>query len=236
LEFRNRSPELAGYVFHDGSGVQERGYFVTKNSTLYDFHNGPGGKGLPLVKRDPIGKENTVDYDEFDLMPVRISDPVGLTREVINDYKVFKPVRSIDINGNHAKVTYTPLGYVETIVSMGKPGENVGDSEAVPGKKMRYDFLNYQDKPPSLRKPIGIFAEVREYHVNDSNAPADKKDNTITKVEYCDGIGRITQQRTQSEDVRFGDPLFGNDIIPADQNTEPGSTPAHIRNPYGYLI
>ena len=41
---------------------------------------------------------------------------------------------------------------------------------------------------------------------------------TIETVEYSDGFGRLLQTRTQAEDVTFGDPVFGGEVLPADQS------------------
>ena len=41
--------------------------------------------------------------------------------------------------------------------------------------------------------------------------------------EYSDGFGRLLQTRTQGEEERFGDDVFGNGVLPADQADTTGT-------------
>ena len=47
-------------------------------------------------------------------------------------------------------------------------------------------------------------------------------DATIETTEYSDGFGRLLQTRAQAEDLTFGDPIFGNAGLPADQSLPVG--------------
>jgi hypothetical protein len=78
-EFRNLLPALAGYIYRSGGAGSESatGYFVTTERRRYDFHNGLG-RGLVLEQRDPLGRSVTIAYDRFDLLPERVTDPIGL--------------------------------------------------------------------------------------------------------------------------------------------------------------
>ena len=50
----------------------------------------------------------------------------------------------------------------------------------------------------------------------------------VQSVEYSDGFGRLLQKRVQAEDTLFGDPIFGNAVLPADQSAP--MVPATGRN------
>ena len=54
---------------------------------------------------------------------------------------------------------------------------------------------------------------------------ASERDATVETFEFSDGFGRLVQTRAQAEDSLFGDadraaPLFGNDVLPSDQNDD----------------
>ena len=88
--FRQVMPPLAGYRFNPGGADHARGYFVDSSRTRYDFQTPdvPNPRGLLLATRDPLERETIIIYDEFDLLPERVTDPAGLTTTARNDYRV----------------------------------------------------------------------------------------------------------------------------------------------------
>jgi RHS repeat-associated protein len=71
-------------------------------------------------------------------------------------------------------------------------------------------------------QPISVQTMRREHHASETDIPLPQREMIIETIEYSDGFGRLVQTRTQAEDMLFGDadldaPLFGNDVLPADQ-------------------
>jgi YD repeat-containing protein len=216
-EFRDLLPSLAGYIFQtgDAGSAYARGYFVASERRHYDCQDDPSGKGRGLLKatRDPLGRETTILYDAFDLLPIQVTDPAGLMTKATYDYRILQPCEVTDPNGNHTVSTFTPLGLLASAAVMGKVSETVGDTLEAPGSRLVYDFLAFVER----RQPISVRTIKRAHHVNETDVPLPDRDETIETVEYSDGFGRLLQTRTQAEDGAFGDPLFGDAGLPADQ-------------------
>jgi RHS repeat-associated protein len=231
--FRNGLTELAGYVFHDGSGPEVRGYFAPSKRTRFDFHDRADGRGLAIAIADDAGGATSIEFDAFSLLPERVTDALGLVTTSRYDYRVLQPAETIDPNGNRIRYTYTDLGSLASIAIMGKEGEEAGDTPETPGMRFEYDFLAFVRSPPGARKPISVRTVQREHHAHPSGdeAPPEERDDAIIRVEYSDGFGRLIQRRIQAEDVRFGSDAFGTDLIPADPVIEPGSSIGRLSNP-----
>jgi len=219
--FRERTSELAGYTFFAGNDDHTRGYFVTTTRQQYDFHSAENARGLLLVTRDPLGRDTSINYDEFELFPVAVTNPVGLAMQAVYNYQVMQPVLMTDPNGNRQAFQFTPLGLLESTTVMGKVDEDVGDTLEVPGTRLIYDFLAFEND----RRPISVHTIQREYHITDTTVSLAQRDNIIESREYSDGFGRLLQTRTQAEDLVFGALPFGGDVgLPADQTAIVGNT------------
>jgi RHS repeat-associated protein len=219
---RDETPALAGYTFADGSDHRVRGYFAQAPRVAFDFQMQMPGvprRGLPVAMRDPLGHDTTTTYDRpYHLLPQQVIDPVGLTTRAEYDYRVLQPRLLTDANGNRRAVTFSPLGLVTATAVMGKAGEQVGDTLEAPGSRVAYDFFAFVKR----QQPVFVRSIVREHHVTETDVPLPKRDETIETVEYSDGFGRLLQTRTQAEDVVFGDPSFGRDVLSADQASATG--------------
>lgn len=81
-------------------------------------------------------------------------------------------------------------------------------------------------------QPVSVRSKQYQHHDSDTDFPLPQRDETIETVEYSDGFGRLLQTRVQSEEIRFGDAIFGGGILPVDQNDEAGSKQAFagVRN------
>jgi len=215
--FRDRLPPLAGYSFRPGGpdSPYARGYFVVTERRRYDCQENPDGQGRGLLTatRDPLGRDTAITYDGYQLLPVQVTGPTGLATQAVYDYRVLQPVEVTDPNGNRAAVAFTPLGLVERSAVMGKPGEDRGDTLAMPGSRLIYDFRAFIER----NQPVSVRTIRRVHHANDRDVPLSELDETIETVEYSDGFGRLLQSRTQAEAITFGDPIFGNASLPADQ-------------------
>ena len=217
--FRDQIPAIAGYTFHSGPPY-ESGFATTTERRRYDFHDGPNGKGLVMVMRDPLGFDTTFAYDQlYQLLPVEVTDPVGLKTQAKPNYRVLQPERITDANGNHMEFTFTPLGLLETTSVKGKAGE--GDQQR-PSVVMDYDFRAFEKSPPDIRQPIFVRTKRQVHHDTETDIPQPQRDETIETIEYSDGFGRLLQTRTQGEEVRFGDASFGGGVLPAKQSDGPG--------------
>jgi RHS repeat-associated protein len=112
-----------------------------------------------------------------------------------------------------------------------------------PSKRFEYNFHTFDDSPENDRQPIYVRTIKRQEHFwdiihaeNERRRQNGTADLTTTEVdalfpldelqtyntrfievrEYSDGFGRLLQTRTQGEEERFGEALFGGGVIPAD--------------------
>jgi RHS repeat-associated protein len=191
-EWRDRLPNLAGYIHRAGSG-----YFVVTQQRQYDFQDNGYSRGLIVASRDSLGQENRITYDQYQLLPVEVTNAVGLTDRVVYNYRVLQPGESIDYNGNRTLYTFTPLGLLQSTAILGRADE--GDTSAVPSQQRNYDWLAFIDR----NQPISVRTQQRVHHISETDVPGDDLDATITTIEYSDGFGRLLQTRTQAEDTTF---------------------------------
>jgi YD repeat-containing protein len=222
-EFRDVLPSLAGYAFQAGGAdsAYACGYFVATERRRYDCQDSPGGegRGLLLATRDPLGRETTINYDDYGLLPAEVTDPAGLTTAASYDYRVFQAREVVDPNGNRTAFTFTPLGLLASAAVMGKVGENTGDTPEAPGSQLIYDFMAFAERG----QPVSVRTVRRAHHVNDADVSLPDRDEIIETIEYSDGFGRLLQTRTQAEDVAFGDPIFGAAGLPSNQSQPVGN-------------
>jgi RHS repeat-associated protein len=226
-EFQELLPKLAGYVHYQESDIagSPGGYYVNGERHRYDFHDpARTPRGLPLVTRDPLGADTTIDYDTFNLLPTRVTDPVGLTTEAQYDYRVLQARAITDPNGNTASFVFSPAGFLTAQFMRGKNGDGDGVN---PSLRMEYDLLAFSER----RQPMFVRSIRRVHHDSETDVPPEQRDETITSVEYSDGFGRLLQTRTQAEDTLFGDPIFGGNVISADQSVPLTNTAGHTRQP-----
>jgi RHS repeat-associated protein len=205
----------AGYGFATGdvNSPFARGYFAATERRRYDFHVAASGRGLVTAKRQALGQDETVGYDGFDFLVARTTNAVGLTTQADYDYRVQKPRQVIDQNGNRTLFAFTPLGLTGSKAVMGKETEAVGDTAGAPSTKLIYDFAAFANG-----QPVSVRTVRRVHHANDMNMPLPDRAETIEKIEYSDGFGRLLQTRSQGEDVTFGDINFGDAGLNADQS------------------
>jgi RHS repeat-associated protein len=95
---------------------------------------------VPRRFRDAFGADTTIDYDNYDLLPLERRDALGNTVTVGerdpagglviagNDYRVLQPSLVMDANRNRTAVVFDALGMVVGTAVMGKPDEPAGDT------------------------------------------------------------------------------------------------------------
>lgn len=215
--FRDAMPERAGYVFYPGdNNGNAAGYYTITARQRYDFQESSDGRGLLTTTKDPLGFESSIQYDRFQLMPIEVTNAIGLTVLSEIDYRVMQPRQITEPNGNRTAASYTPLGLVTGTAVLGKEGEVVGDTLEVPGTRLEYDFFAFANHG----QPVWVRTIARVHHINDTDIPEVERNDTIETIEYSDGFGRLLQTRTQAEELSFG--LNGEQVgLPA----EPGNSP-----------
>lgn len=213
LGYRREQNSANGY--HDG-------YYFDTQRQKFDFHDpaSPQRRGLVIGLQDALGHESTIRPDDTWLLPDEVTDPAGLTISASYDYRVLQPSEVTDPNGNRTAYTFTPLGLLATTAVRGKLDHNEGDQNRA-SVEMIYDFLAFANSPPGARQPVYVRTRRYVHHDTEIEVPLDE---TIEVVEYSDGFGRLLQTRTQAEDVQFGDPVFGDGAVPADQGDTLGTS------------
>lgn len=251
-------PELIitplGYGFADGMIAPfEKGYYaVGQRQKLNE-------KGLPVSNLDPLGSQTTMEYDDFQLFPIKITDSIGLEIKAEYDYRVMQLFQMIDPNGNRSIVDFTPLGMTNSTYILGKSDEEKGDRTDQPNVLFEYDFFAFEkstkldnDHP----QPVFVHSIQRTEHawelihkenrrreeINQSamtqaeirtffdNEKEISPEHFIQAREYSDGFGRVIQNRLQAEEILFGDDFFGNGTLAEDQDDRIGTQKTVIGN------
>ena len=75
--------------------------------------------------------------------------------------------------------------------------------------------MAFENSPPDQPQPIFVRTIQHEHHDTETDVAPVERDATIITVEYSDGFGRLLQTRTQGEEVRFGEGVFGGGVLPA---------------------
>ena len=209
--FRTDVPANAGYVYYDGSdGIHVAGYYAGGQKAKFDFQVSPStAKGLVLQMQDTLGNTASIAYDAYKLLPLNVTDPVGMVTAAEYDYRVMQAWQVTEPNGNRVQLAFTPLGFVNKTAVMGKVTDAPqphGDTLDDPGTLLEYNFFAWMNDA----QPVFIKSTVREYHINDNSVDPFIKDNTLVSIQYSDGFGRMIQTRAQCEEVIFGDSIFGD--------------------------
>lgn len=221
---QQQDPQLAGYTYYPGTDEHAAGYYAPAERMAYDFQTSLGARGMVHAIQDPLGNNSIIQY-EYDFLPVLVRDPLLLETAVTYDYRLFLPEMQTDHNGNRTRFRYSPTGLLQAQMIMGKEGEDQGDTPGQPSQTFEYDLLAFYHD----RQPVSVTTIQREYHALDESVPLEQRDRTIRTVEFSDGFGRLLQTRTQSEEVRFGDDIFGNGVITEDLDQRPDTSQGRIR-------
>jgi RHS repeat-associated protein len=226
-DFKTALPPLAGYIHYAEGDVpgSPAGYFVITERHSYDFHDpNQTARGLSLITRNPLGVDTKIAYDSYGLLPVQVTDALGLVTEAQYDYRVLQARQIIDPNGNFSEFRFSPTGLVTAQFVRGKSGE--GDA-GNPSVRMEYDLLAFVKRG----QPIFVRTIRRTHHDSETDVPVPERDATIHSIEYSDGFGRLLQKRNQAEDTLFGDPIFGGAVLTGDQPSPITSATGHTRQP-----
>jgi RHS repeat-associated protein len=197
-------------------GYQD-GYYMDVRRTKFDFHDSTLGqqRGLSVASQDVLGHETKITFDTYGLLPLEVRDVTELKTTASYDYRVFQPNSIIDPNGNRTDYAFTPLGLLATSSLRGKTASE-GDQARV-SVRITYDVHAFENTSPTNRRPIFVRTSRQVHHDTETDVLAPDRDQTIETIEYSDGFGRMLQTRTQGEDMRFGDPIFGGQVLPKDE-------------------
>src|SRR5690554_304025 len=203
------------------------GWYAEGKRTKYDWQQfdpltDPPPVGLVLESRDVFENKSTIEYDEYQMLPLNAKQWLNgtdyLETTADYDYRVMQAFKVTDPNDNITEFDFSPLGLLTATAVIGK-GTEVDYQAAtgtfyerfVPSVRMEYDFYAFINEG----NPVWVKTIQREQHYQDEgNSP------TIIKVEYSDGFGRLLQTRAQAEDVIFGNQTFGSSGLSPNQDAQ----------------
>ncbi|MGC4065050.1 MAG: RHS repeat-associated core domain-containing protein [Polyangiaceae bacterium] len=181
----------------DTSLLTTEGGYVSRASGYW----APGGRlrygsaaefHLPVEARDPFGNAYTIEYDEYSLLAIATSDPLGNRVVATNDYRVLAPREVRDPNLNRSAVGFDALGMVTWTAVMGKEGANEGDTLEHPTTRFEYHLDNWRLNA----RPVYVKTSAREVHYYPNQTDAVPWQESFT---YSDGFGRVVMQKVQAE-------------------------------------
>lgn len=170
--------------------------------------------GLPLAFQDALKHETVIQYDEHELLPVKVLDAAGMETLATYNYRLLQPESMTEPNGNSTHIIYNPVGLPHKQYIVGRDAQGnatLGGTPEKPEIGFEYNFMNFD----RAGKPIFVHTYRRIHHASDNLS-----DDIIQTREYSDGFNRLIQTRTQAEDFAFGD--FGDEVGLAPQS---GSIP-----------
>lgn len=187
------------------------GWYADTERREYDFQSTAARpRGLVMATRDPRDNDTHIGYDGHDLLPVQVTDAIGLRTEAAYDYRVLRPARMTDANGTSTHVQYNPIGLPELQFVRGtdaQGNETLGGTAEKPEVRFDYNFCHFQRTKAENGRGLPIYAHStrRIHHASDNLT-----DETIATREYSDGFGRLIQTRSQAEELIFG--VAGDDV------------------------
>ncbi|NOT40303.1 MAG: hypothetical protein HOP13_07410 [Alphaproteobacteria bacterium] len=190
------APELSGLAqFQTALSAVESAaagsWWVQDGVAAYD----PALFYLVTTARDPWGAVTSVVHDALGVLPLSVTDALGSTGTVDNDYRVLAPVKVTDPNGNVQEATFDALGRPVKIAISGtdETGAAVGDTLASPTQI--FEYHDHEAEDPANPKPNYAHAWSRHTHFHDLDAATQALQPLAQGVwsearAYADGFGR----------------------------------------------
>ncbi len=210
------------------------GWYAEGNRMQYDFQDNliDNPVGLVLESKDVFDNRSTVEYDSYKLLAVNAKQWLNATdyleTKAEYDYRTFQTKKVTDPNDNITVFDFSPLGLLTAtaVIGKGTEGDYKGSTGSfydkyAPSVRMEYDFFAFKNEG----NPVWVKTIQREEHYQQN-----PDSETIIKVEYSDGFGRLLQTRVQAEDVIFGNETFGTSGLPADQSAGTASSVGRERD------
>ena len=174
---------------------------------------------VPRKVADAFDQTTAVEYDAYDLLVTRTTDPVGSSVLATNDYRVLQPREVTDPNRNRSASAFDALGMVVATAVMGKQGQPLGDllegfSADPTLAKLRAFIADPQGEAASLlgRATTRILYDLdryqragqppfaatlaRETHFEPAR---DGQTKIQLSFSFSDGFGREIQKKIQAE-------------------------------------
>ena len=232
VEFRNLYPEQGGHLYRTANGTMYpmTGWYAPGEKLKFDFQDNliDSSVGLVLESKDALDNLSAIEYDGYQLLPLKATDPLGLETMAEYDYRILQANKITDPNDNITVFDFSPLGLLTAtaVIGKGTEGDYKGGTGSfydkyAPSMRMEYDFFAFKNEG----NPVWVKTIQREEHYQQN-----PDSETIIKVEYSDGFGRLLQTRAQAEDVIFGNETFGTSGLPADQSAGTASSVGRERD------
>jgi RHS repeat-associated protein len=217
-----KGTDQGGYVAMDGN------WWIPSGRVYFDSAAITAAQELVTAKQhffltkkfvDPFNNQTTVEYDAYDLVPVKSRDALGNVITAQLDYRKLQPKLVTDPNGNRTEAEFDALGMVVATAVKGKKTENLGDllkdfdadppltelqsfiadprgqAASLLGKattRIVYDL----DRFHRCGQPPFAATLARETHYNDPGGTQTKIQSSFS---YSDGFGREIQKKVQAE-------------------------------------
>lgn len=170
----------AGYVQRDHAthAHYQTGWYVASRRRYDVQDDAATGRGLVVVRYDPLGHATTIGYDH-QLLPSAVRDAAGLETEAVYDYRVLQPCLVTDPNGNRTVIEYSPMGLPLSMAVVGKQAGREGDRRRevdastgtpaldYPSQRFEYNlracFLT-ESLSADQRKPVYVRSLKRQEH------------------------------------------------------------------------
>ncbi|WP_404870175.1 SpvB/TcaC N-terminal domain-containing protein [Kitasatospora griseola] len=217
-QWRDALPPYAGYRYVAGEPGRPDGWYAVTSRLRHT------DRGQVAVQLDALDGRTEVAYDRYELLPVRTTDPVGLTSTAEYDYRVLRPALGTDPNGNRTLLTYSPLGLPTSIALLGRSGEEDGDTPEQPGTVFEYrlDAWDVEGGPAWVHtsrrtehrwavvlaerarrlaagRPAPTTAEIAALFPTDERERHPER--FVQQREATDGFGRLLQTRVQADEL-----------------------------------
>lgn len=184
--------EEAAYVHCDDiNGAEGEDWWIPSGTSVFPV-DAIENFYLPIGAKDPFGNDSRVEYDGYNLLPIKSIDALKNTVVAKHDYRLLQPTLITDPNGNRVQVATDILGMVIATAVMGKAGDNDGDSLVdlinSPTTRLEYKLDNWQ----LHQQPNFSHSFVREQHGADNL----RWHETLS---YSDGGGNVIMVKAQAE-------------------------------------
>lgn len=245
----SKKSDGGGYVRYpnDPDPIAKKYYWNPGSSQIYhkaaQFY-------LPKTFLDPFSHETQYEYDDYNLVVKKVTDPVGNQSEITQiNYQLLAPQQIKDPNGNYAEVRFDPLGQVIVTSHYGKEGgKRVGfkalDDYNLPSDITLESILKNPEKylqgaasffyynPWSWMKnqiPVHALTLGAEHYPDEPQA----SERIQISLAYSDGFGRSLQSKlkVREQKTEIASPT------PSSENSERWLTSGAVRyNNKGNLI
>jgi RHS repeat-associated protein len=178
--FRGALPPLGGYLRRPVTvgGHEVDGWWVVSERRRYDFQEaGATPRGRVTVLRDALEHDTTVQYDSWELLPVKVSDARGLATQAAWDYRVTRPKSVVTVSGGRTAFHYSAVGQVERASFYARPADE---------KPLRETSYSYDSSARMVRTRV-----------------RDGQGERLERVDWFDAAGRTLETRTAAAEVAF---------------------------------